>query len=461
MKVTSEQAPESQVVLTIEIEPAELERSLESAYQRLAPRALVPGFRKGKAPRSVIERYFGRAALLEDAIEHLAPKAAQDAIAKEKLEAISQPRLEVTQLDPVIVKATVDVKPTIDLGDYRSIRVDVVEPHLEADAVDQAITSVRERYATWEPVERPVEGDDLVTIDYRIQEGDQRVGSADGLTYRVMLDRRDPLPGFARELLGMRAGETKTFPLTYGADDESKELAGKSFAVTVTVHDVKEKRLPELDEAFVEEVSGDLKTVEELRERVEANLRRRAEVDAYAKTRDAALQALGEIARAEAPYSLIESQLDQMINERRDLMRRSGIRWEDYLRVVAGSEDSLREQFRDEARERVRRRLLLSELATAEGITVTADEINDELADQIRASGLSAAQASRVLEHPNARAIAEQNLRVRKALARLVEIATEGKAQPPSGEIDTALVGTNEPDEADGLRAVATEEGRS
>ncbi|MCS6802102.1 MAG: trigger factor [Chloroflexota bacterium] len=457
--MTSERAPESQVILTIEIEPAELERSLESAYQRLAPRALVPGFRKGKAPRAIIERYFGRAALLEDAIEHLAPKVAQDAIQQEKIEPLSQPRLEVTQLDPVVVKATVDVKPTIDLREYQSIRVDIVEPTLEEDAVDRAIESVRERHAIWEPVERPIAEDDLVLLDYRAWEGERPVGSADGLTYRVIVDRRDPLPGFARELIGMSAGETKTFTLSYGEEDAAKELAGKSFDVSVTVREVKGKRLPDLDEAFIQEVTGDLKTIEELRERVEANLRRRAEIDAYAKMRDAALSALSALAEAEAPYSLIESQLDQMIEERRSLMQRSGIRWEDYVRVVGGSEEAIREQLRDEARERVRRRLLLSELATVEGITVTADEINDELADQIRTSGLSAAQASRVLEHPNARAIAEQNLRVRKALARLVEIATEGKVAPPAGEVDPALVGEQREDEEHGRRAGATEEG--
>jgi trigger factor len=459
VKITSEQAPDSQIVLTIEIEPAELERSIDSAYQRLAPRALIPGFRKGRAPRAVLERYFGRAAVLEDAIEHLAPKAAQEAIAQEKIEAISQPRLEVTQLDPVIVKATVDVKPTIDLGEYRSIRVDPVEPELAEDAVEKMLERLRERHATWAPVERPVEVDDLVTLDYRMVEGSQTVGSAEGVDYRVVLDRRDPLPGFAAQLLGMAAGETKEFTLNFEEGDEAEELAGKSYRVSATVHEVKGKQLPDLDEAFIEEVSGDLKTVEALRERIEANLRRQAEVDAYAKVRDAALQALSERAQAEAPFSLIESQLDQMMEERREVVRRSGLRWEDYIRIVGGSEEAMREQLRDEARERVRRRMLLDELATREGIEPTADEINDELAEQIRTSGLSAAEASRVLEHPNARAIAERNLRIRKALLRLVEIATEGKVKPPSGEADPSLVGERDKDDADDLRAVATEEG--
>lgn len=458
MKVTSERAPDSQIVLTIEIEPAELERSIESAYQRLAPRALVPGFRKGKAPRALLERYFGRGAVLEDAIEHLAPKAAQDAIEQQQIEAISQPRLEVTQIDPVIVRATVDVKPTIDLGDYQAIRVDIVEPQVEEGAVEKTIQNVRERYATWEPVDRPVEADDLVTLDYRARQGDDVVGAAEGLAYRVAPERRDPLPGFARAIIGMAPGETKEFTLTFG-DDEDQELAGKSFTVSVTIHDVKGKQLPELDEALIQEVSGDLKTIDALRERIEQNLRRQAEVDAYAKTRDAALQALTEIATADVPYSLIESQLDQMIDERREVMRRSGIRWEDYVRIVGGSEEAIRNELRDEARNRVRRRMLLEELAKAESIEATADEINDELADQIRTSGLSAAQASRVLEHPNARAIAAQNLRVRKALVRLVEIATEGKLKPPTGDVDQLLAGVDDGDATDELRAAATEEG--
>ncbi|MFN8535095.1 MAG: trigger factor [Dehalococcoidia bacterium] len=456
MKVTSEPAPESQVVLTIEIEPAELESSIDSAYRRLASRAVVPGFRKGKAPRQILERYFGRAAVMEDAIEHLAPKVIQEAMDEQQIAAISQPRLEVTQLDPVILKATVDIQPEIELGDYHALRVDVIEPELAEDAIDKTLDGLRDRRATWEPVERPIENDDLVTLDYEAKDGEELLGKSDDLTYRVMPDRKDPLPGFVAELLGLSAGETKQFECSFGEDNEDQDLAGKTVQVSVTVHDVKGKVLPEIDEEFIREVSGDLTSLDDLRERISRNLVSQSEVEAYGKTRDAVLKAFVEQATLEVPFSRTEDEIDTMLRERQELMRRSGLRWEDYVRIIGGSEDGLREQVRSDATERVRRRMLLEALADAETIEATADEINDELADDIRSSGLSAAQASRILDHPTARAISERNIRVRKSLIRLVEIATEGKARPPQDDNGETLIDAATDDDP---VAAATEEG--
>ncbi|MCL6649941.1 MAG: trigger factor [Chloroflexi bacterium] len=450
MKVTTEPAPDSQIVLTIEIEPAELEASLDSAYRRLAQRALVPGFRKGKAPRAILERYLGRSVIMEEALEQLAPRAVRDAIQEQKIDAISQPRLEVTQIDPVIVKATVDVRPTIDLGDYRALRVEPAPVELAPTAVEEALERLREREATWEPVERPVAADDLVTLDYRITRDEEVVGQGEGVSYRVQLERTDPLPGFAAELVGLTAGETKQFDLSFPEESEHQALAGTRFQVMVTVQEVKAKVLPPLDDSFATTVAPDLASLAALRERIEANLRARAELEAYRKTRDAALQALVAQATVETPASMVENQIDRLVRNRQEAVRRTGLRWEDYVRVVAGSEQQLREALREEARTLVRQRLVLEALADAEGIEASADEINDELAEEVRSSGLAAPQAGRLLEHPEARALARQNIRLRKAAIRLVELATAGQlstpptAAEPAAEVEPGASGLEE-----------------
>lgn len=440
MKVSTESAPDSQIVLTIEVEPEELEKGLGESYRRVVQRAVVPGFRKGKAPRPMLERYYGRSVLLEDFVEKNAPKLANQAIAEQELDVISQPRLEVTDLDPVIFTATVDIRPTIDLGDYLEIRIEREDATVDEAQIDAQIERLRDSRGTWEVVERPAEVNDLVTIDLKADSEGETMLERDGLEYLMNAERNDPAPGFVEEIVGLSAGDSKTFDITMpdvDAENQDEEqqlltpLAGKTLAFSVTVHEIKGRTLPELNDEFVEQVTSDKKSVAELRDMIRHNLEVEAEYNAVEKVKDEALEKLSEGATLETPFTLIENEIDNMLRDREEYLRSQGISFQDYMRIIGADFETIRESVRTDARARVRRSLALGKLVDLEQIDVEQNEVSDEIAESIRSAGQDSAAMARLLDQPQARDTISTRLKTRKALARLVEIATEGKVSYP------------------------------
>ena len=198
MKVTREKTESRQAFLTIEMEPAELKESLEKSYKRLAKRASIPGFRKGKAPRAVLERYLGKGNVLEDALNDLIPEAYEKALKEQQLEAIARPQVEITQTDPVIFKAVVSLAPTIELGDYRKIRIKSEKAEVSKEDVSATIEQIRHQHSTWEPVERVVASGDLAVLDIESNVDGKPFINQEGAQYQVFRDSPFPAPGFAR-----------------------------------------------------------------------------------------------------------------------------------------------------------------------------------------------------------------------------------------------------------------------
>ena len=282
MKVTVESLPDSQVLLTIDIDPERVESSIDDAYKRLAPRARIPGFRPGKAPRVLVERHYGREALLHEALDRLVPKVVSEAIEQEQLEIVDRPDLEIASLDPVVVKATVPVRPTVELGDYRSIRVEQAPIEVDPAKVDESLQSLRERYATIEPVERPVEDGDVIRADVRAVAGERELVNEEDTELRITEEGLAGLPGLREKLIGLAAGAKETFEVP-APDDAEGDLAGATFIYTIHVKDVKARILPDLDDEFAKEVGEGFPTLVALRERVEGDLRSRLETEAQNK----------------------------------------------------------------------------------------------------------------------------------------------------------------------------------
>ncbi len=220
MKVIKEKTENSQAFLTIEMEPAEIEESLEEAYHRVVKKAKIPGFRQGKAPRAILERYIGRESLFEDAVNHLVPQACERAIREQEIEAIAQPQIEIAQTEPLRFKAVVPLKPRVKLGDYRHIEVtpQPAETVAESD-IDAVIEQLRHQQATWEPVERGIEFSDLAVLDLWSSIGGKPYFNREGVQYQVSGELTFPAPGFAEQLLGMKKDEEKEFKLQFPSDD--------------------------------------------------------------------------------------------------------------------------------------------------------------------------------------------------------------------------------------------------
>ena len=241
MKVTSEKLPESRVLLTIEVEGDELESTLKKTYKSLAQRVRVPGFRPGKAPRAIIRNFVGKEAVIHEALQDLAPELVQKAIEEQDLEAIDTPDVEFEAREPAVIKATVPLKPTVELGDYKSIRVKPDPGEITAEQVNEAMESVRMRNAPWEQVDRPAAFGDLLTIDVDGRVEGETVISESGSPYQPNPDVDFPVPGFSQQLEGMGKGESKEFALTLPDDFRQGEIAGKECRFKVTVQEVKAK----------------------------------------------------------------------------------------------------------------------------------------------------------------------------------------------------------------------------
>jgi trigger factor len=414
------------VSLAIEVEQDRFQRAVEDAYRRLAGRVEVPGFRRGKAPRPMIERVIGRDRIVEDALDRLIPDVVNEAIQQEGVEAYTRPRVEAVEFDPLRIKATVPLAPRVELGDYKQqVRVSAEEPTVDAEQVDAVVERLRQSYAQWVPVERPVQLGDRVGIDLRgvvTSSGRQLLDSRDA-EYVVDLEGAQPAPGFAEQLVGLSAGEEKSFSLALPEDYRERELGGQMVDFTVKLHWVKERELPVVDDAFAEQV-GDYPDVAALRSTIAGQLRQREEERIRQQLEESALDKLVEISTVEFPPQLIEHQTDHMLEQFTRNVEQQGLQLEQYLRLTGKDADGLRQEVRGEAETRVRRSLALDAFADAEQIEVGEQEIEEEVRQAAAGASESEAVEQLALANPNTLARVREVTRERKALARLVGLAT-------------------------------------
>ena len=423
MKVTKEKTENSQVFLTIEMEPAEVEESLDKSYHRLVKKESIPGFRKGKAPREILERYIGKGSLLGDALDNLLPEACEKAIKEQEIEAIARPHVEITQTDPVVFKVTVPIKPTIKLGDYHHIQVTPEPVDVTEDDVNAAIEQLRHQEATWEPVERQVEFGDLVVLDIESNIEDKPFINRKGIQYQVVHDLPFPAPGFAEQLPGMKKNEDKEFKLQFPSDFSNAELAGKESSFKVRITEIKQEILPELDDEFAGGINPDFKSLDSLREQVSADLKLRAEEKARMDFEERVIEAVVDIAELEFPPILVEMEIDRLLNQRLQRLQVGKEGLEEYLRGINKTEEELREGLRPLATKRVTRSLVLGRIADEGKIEVTDSEIEDEIENMTKSAAEKKDELQEFLNRLESRESIKQLLTARKTIRQLVEIA--------------------------------------
>ena len=422
MKVTREKTENSQVFLSVELEPAEVEESLEQSYHRLVRRTNIPGFRKGKVPRAILERYIGKESLLDDALKYLIPQAYEKAINEQEIEAIAQPQIELAQTDPVVFKATVPLKPTVELGDYHHIQLTPEPVELTEDDVNAIIEQMRHQRATWEPVERPVDFGDLVVFDIDSSIEDEPFINQKGVQYQVLHDLPFPVPGFAEQLSGIKGGEDKEFNLQLPLDYPRGELAGKEALFKVRVTEIKQEILPELSDEFAREVNPDF-TLDSLREKVSADLRLRAEEKAKTDFEERVIEAVVDLTQLEFPPVLVETEINRMLSEQSRRLQMGGQGMEEYLRNINKTEEELREELTPLATKRVTQSLVLGRIAQEEKIEVSSSEVDAEIEGITKDATEDRDEMQEFLSTPQVRQSIERSLIAKKTIQRLVEIA--------------------------------------
>ena len=430
MKVSTERIPESQVVLEIEVEPERLERTLERAYRRLAQKTEVPGFRKGKTPRHMLERYLGRDAVRQEALRLLIPEAYNQAIEEESIDAVDYPDIEVVQEEPLIFKATVAIRPSVDLGDYRELRVEREPVTVSEEQVNEKIEELRHRYAILEPVDRPPQMGDRVWADVRVSVDGRSVFSEDDAEIHLHQGVTVLMPSFVEELLGNEKGVERQFSIDVPPDYPQRLLAGKTCLCTVLVKEIKEERLPELDDTFAAVVGEGFPSLEALRQRLESDLRESAEQETDGRYRGKVVDGVVAAASVEFPPVLTERETEQLLRER---LSSSGVGdIEGYLRQVRKSEEELRQELRLQAVERIQGSLVLGQVAAVEGISVSEEDVDAEIERLAASSGPRADEIRRVFGSAGSREALGRSLLTRKTVERLVAIASGEEVPPPA-----------------------------
>lgn len=433
MKVTKEKVENSQAFLTVELDSAEVGESMEEAYRRLAKSTRVPGFRKGKVPRAVLESYLGKGTILEDALNELVPKAYEQAIKEQEIKAFAQGRVEVTQFDPVIFKATVPLPPTVTLGDYRNIRLTPMTLEVTEEMVDSVMEQLLHQHATWEPVARPVALKDLVNFDIESTvEGESFISQKEA-SFQVVGDSIFPLPGFAEQLVGMKQGETKEFKIKFPSDYAQSELADKEAEFKVVLHEIKQEILPEPTDELAKEIDPNCDNFDSLRENVTTSLKHQADERARAEFETQVVEEVVKISQAEFPPIMVDVEIDRMIQEQVKQWEKEGTNLEGYLKSVNKNEGELRDELKPVAARQVTWSLVVDKVTEEEKIEVSDAEIDAEIETVLKGVPENNEKLKEALNTPRSRDSLRQMLLTRQTIQRLVDIAntpvvTEEKA---------------------------------
>jgi len=423
MKVSNQSIENSQAILHIEAESQEMEESLNKAYHHLVKGIDIPGFRKGKAPRHVLERYIGKEELQKEALEHLIPQLCNQVIEEQKMEVIAQPQIEILQVDPVVFKSTFPLRPQVELGDYQHIRLAPEPAEVTEEEINSVMEQLRQRRAVWAPVEHPVSFEDLVTIDIEERSEGNSINSYQGRQFPVIKDSPIPLPGFAEHLVGMEKGEEREFSLSYPDNYELKELAGKQYNFKVKLIEVKEKHLPDLNDEFAKSLGQGIETLDALRESTATSLTNVAEERARRAFEQKLIEAVVDLAKVEFPPILVEQEIDRLLSERDRMFRRQG-GLESYLKTFNKTEEEVREELRPGATERVLQSLVLGKVAEGEKIEVSPAEIDAEIEKMIGSTEENAEELHKIFNTQQGRRWVEERLIAQKTVQHLVEIAT-------------------------------------
>lgn len=381
MKLNVERKPASLVVFDITADDDEFAEAMARAVRKVSRDVQVPGFRKGRAPRSMVERLYGREVFLREAADDVMERLYRNALKQADITPVGEPSVEIVDLEPVNFVVTIPVYPEIELGDYASVRVDPVDAAVDDADVEEVIQRLQKGQSPWvelaEP-RTPLEGDQ-VTIDYEVMDGEQPF--QDPVTDAVfILGETNLLTPLREKLEQMKVGETETFALAFDDDDETADptIRGKSLSYTVTLKDHKERQMVELDDEFATKVAG-AASMDDLRDQIRLDIHQGKTTNGRTETVNRIVEQILETATVDPPQTMIDEEVEHQLQRFKENLERSETPYEGYLRLQGQTEDDLKEELRPEAERRLRSSLLLAEIGKAEAVEVSDEEIAAEI----------------------------------------------------------------------------------
>ena len=459
MSLQVEKLEKNMAKLTIEVSAEDLEKAMQAAYQKAKGRITLPGFRKGKAPRKMIEQMYGKGIFLEDAANALIPEHYSKALEECDLEIVSQPEIDVTQAEPgkaFIFTAEVAVKPEVTLGEYKGVEVPKSETEVTDEDVDAELKKEQEKNSRTVTVEdRGAENGDITTIDFEGFVDGEAFEGGKGTDYPLTLGSNSFIPGFEDQLVGSKAGDHVEVKVTFPEEYQAKELAGKEAVFQCDVKKVEAKELPELDDDFAQDVSEfdtlaeykeDVKKVEakelpeldddfaqdasefdtlaEYKEDIKKNLTEKKEKEARAAKENAAVDKAIENAQMDLPDAMVETQCQQMLDDFSRRMQSQGLSMDQYFQFTGMTAEKMMEDMKPQAVKRIQTRLVLEKIAEVENIQPTEEEVNEEISKMAETYKMEADKLKELLGEREIEQI-KKDMAVQKAVSLVADAAKE------------------------------------
>ncbi|UUI38251.1 trigger factor [Oceanobacillus oncorhynchi] len=410
-------------VLTFEVSVEDFDQALDQAFKKVSKDVQIPGFRKGKIPRSIFEKRFGVESLYQDAVDIVLPSAYSKAVDEAEIFPIAQPSIDIDQIEkgqPLVFTAEVEVKPEVKLGEYKGLEVEEKSVEVTDEDVEQEIENLRERQAELVVKEdSEIEDGDTAVIDFEGFKDGVAFEGGQGENHSLEIGSGQFIPGFEEQLIGKKAGDETEVEITFPEEYHAEDLAGQDAVFKVKIHEVKAKELPELDDEFAKDVDEEVETLDELkakkREELETNKKQQAENE----QREELLQQASDNIKVEIPEAMVDTEVNQMVREFEQQLQMQGMTLEMYSQFSGQDENALKEQMREDAEKRVKTNLTLEAIAEAENLEATEEDIDAELEKMGSMYGVEKEQLLQMLG--GSTETLENDLKMRAAIEFLAE----------------------------------------
>ena len=429
MSLQVEKLEHNMAKLTIEVSADEVEKALQAAYLKERSKISLPGFRKGKVPRQMIEKMYGPEVFYDEAANHMISEVYGNAYDECELEIVSQPKVEVVQLEkgkPFIFTAEVAVKPDVVLGEYKGLKVDKVSTRVTQKEVDEEIEKERERNArTIDVTDRAVQDKDVVTLDFEGFVDGEAFEGGKGENYPLTIGSGSFIPGFEEQLIGAEIDKETEVKVTFPEDYHAKELAGKEAVFKCTVHQIKAKELPELDDEFASDVSENCETLEDYRAEVKAKIKERKEREGRQKKEDQAVEQAIENSQMDIPQPMIDLEAKQLADDFARRIMQQGMSVDQYFQLTGLSEDKIIEELKPQAEKRIKTRLVLEAVVAAENIQVSDERLDEELQKMADSYQMEVDKLKEFMGE-NEKNQMKEDIAVQEAVTLIADAAVEG-----------------------------------
>ena len=433
MIISQDEIQDRQTVLHIELEENDVDPFINRAYQRVVQKANIPGFRKGKAPRSVIEQFYGKDYLLNEIIETMLPEMTFQAIQEQELDAVGLPSIDLQEINPIKFNATIPLRPEIELNAYKDIRIEKQEIEITEESINERLEQLRLSIATWEPFESEIEEGNMITAQIKCSLSEEIIIEETDAVYLVNEEIGRPFPGFSTKLIGLKVDSQNSFELEIAEDFSDPKLAGQTINCEVLIKDIKHRVLPELNDDFAKGIGEGYETLDELKEEIQKGIQTESEQQSNFDFRESIIESVIKEANISVPPLLIQNEAENIIQQHTQMVTQANMAIQDYLQSIGKTEEELQNEAQEEAEGRIKRSFLISKIAEEENIEISDDEIEMKIQEIF---SNSEGEIPNSTQNEEMRNYLFRTLLTDKTIERLEEIASGKESDLPNEKID-------------------------